>query len=647
MPIDIHINEIITSCSHSPEYSAALKIEKELVDIAGKNPEISGDIYIIANQSLFFQKRNDLDLIIIGLLEGMTVSGPFKVKTNSNKIKDIDKLVLKSFVTTIELKSHDQSKIQMRGNHYFVQYKSNWHDTSKQSSEAKFSFVEFAKSRKWFSQSSGPFTCDILWFENITDEDLNGLRGGSLDNAIAGDFDISKFTQALVANAKVEEDNNEYKVNFISKDGAKAMIDFFNRPRTLGGLTLKKFNLLSALLLKDATKPSTDNLTVAKGRAGTGKTLWLLQKAIEHSSHERSNPSCLLLTYNKSLVYDLKRIIDGFGEATPCPEIMSVHSYLMRLMKDAGMDLKAIHTSEDNYDRVFCEKTNELKRLCGEHLRNYDYVFIDESQDLSACEKEIFVKVFGCDRIFAADGVDQFVRNTRPAPWKKVSPDKIEHIKFNISKRQKSGLVSFVNAIAQEYGLEWKIKPDSQLKGGKVRIYDSYTSTIHNDLLKEARKNECEDYDIMILVPPCMVETNPKSKRRFFSKIEAFRNCRINVFDGTDRDSREEIPLINASRIFPYHSCRGLEGWSVVCYMLDAIYESILSVTTPSNSYCGLDPKVDHRRQAILWLLMPLTRPIDTLIITLQNPSSEFGKMLRKLAYSNPDTVEWNCRSCD
>ena len=47
-------------------------------------------------------------------------------------------------------------------------------------------------------------------------------------------------------------------------------------------------------------------------------------------------------------------------------------------------------------------------------------------------------------------------------------------------------------------------------------------------------------------------------------------------------------------------------------------------------------------RNVFLWALMPLTRPIDTLVITLSNTDSEVGKMLKKLADTYPDFIEWN-----
>ena len=38
---------------------------------------------------------------------------------------------------------------------------------------------------------------------------------------------------------------------------------------------------------------------------------------------------------------------------------------------------------------------------------------------------------------------------------------------------------------------------------------------------------------------------------------------------------------------------------------------------------------------------MPLTRPIDTLIITLQDDNSEIGQILKRVAMNHSDYVHW------
>ena len=43
------------------------------------------------------------------------------------------------------------------------------------------------------------------------------------------------------------------------------------------------------------------------------------------------------------------------------------------------------------------------------------------------------------------------------------------------------------------------------------------------------------------------------------------------------------------------------------------------------------------------WVMIPLTRAIDTLIITLNDCESDVGRTLRSIADENPDFITWMC----
>ena len=42
-----------------------------------------------------------------------------------------------------------------------------------------------------------------------------------------------------------------------------------------------------------------------------------------------------------------------------------------------------------------------------------------------------------------------------------------------------------------------------------------------------------------------------------------------------------------------------------------------------------------------LWTLIPLTRAIDTLIITIKDRNTQIAKILREIYLKNPDNIEW------
>ena len=53
-----------------------------------------------------------------------------------------------------------------------------------------------------------------------------------------------------------------------------------------------------------------------------------------------------------------------------------------------------------------------------------------------------------------------------------------------------------------------------------------------------------------------------------------------------------------------------------------------------------LIPDDDHLLQALMWSLIPLTRAVDSLIITLSDPDSHIGKILKDLC--DGEFATWN-----
>ena len=95
--------------------------------------------------------------------------------------------------------------------------------------------------------------------------------------------------------------------------------------------------------------------------------------------------------------------------------------------------------------------------------------------------------------------------------------------------------------------------------------------------------------------------------------------------------------------LLQYESCRGLEGWTVVCLELDEFmrykFETFEEVDTGELALETFEEK--RERFVNLWTLIPLTRAIDTLIITIKNPASKIAKVLNEIYLKNPDNIEW------
>ena len=181
---------------------------------------------------------------------------------------------------------------------------------------------------------------------------------------------------------------------------------------------------------------------------------------------------------------------------------------------------------------------------------------------------------------------------------------------------------------------------NDKLTGGIVRIVSEFKGKIYKELRDNCNDNRCEKYDILILQPPTQVAIDSDGNR-FFAKAKAYTNNKIPIFDGIDTRTRNTYPTKDQCRIYQYDSCRGLEGWCVVCADFDDLISYKYNIYNNGDYDMGFDPETSRKRYTYLWSLIPLTRAVDTLIITLRDPNSEIGVILKEIAEKYSDYVIW------
>lgn len=80
-----------------------------------------------------------------------------------------------------------------------------------------------------------------------------------------------------------------------------------------------------------------------------------------------------------------------------------------------------------------------------------------------------------------------------------------------------------------------------------------------------------------------------------------------------------------------YDFVRGLEGWSVCCMELEQMVKEKRKEYSGKSNPLLLQSKADSIKKHIdNWLMIAMTRAIDTLIITLNDSLSNEGKVLKK-----------------
>lgn len=641
----------------SQEDSAAQILKEGLEKELAQYPNAKGTIYILTSIRVFGQKRNDIDMLVMGFLDNFTIKNA--QTKNYGCISDLN---VKSFICNIELKSHPSNRVKREGTDYIVYYNGVPHNASQQCSEAKFSLYNHLNDQL----STKPFISDILWFNGLSKQDIQVMRGSYVDNALHCGFKFRDFLDVILQQTEVRKDSMQ-QVNLDSfSDGKKeyqAIVKLFTQERKPQGLTRAKFELLSQsnTEVDKLAKDIGSKLSIVTGRAGTGKTIQLLQLAF-FLANENNAKRCLMLTYNHALVSDIQRLIDY----TPMPSsvdgrtvsIRTIHSFFHSLMKETGIATNHLNPLGDTYEQDY---TNALRQLyeyivkkcddedisalkdMAETSIDWDYILIDEAQDFSDIEKNILFKVYGVKRLIIADGVDQFMRTSSRQVWDRgIAESMIRKPRtMELERRQKANLVTFVNSFASLAKIDWKVKPNKEIPGGTIKIYSDFTGRVFKDLKENCIQNECENYDILILEPPSQVCIDAKGNR-YFSKAEIYNKVGIPIYDGINNRNRTTYPTKDQCRIYQYDSCRGLEGWCVVCADFDELIQYKKNTYVPNEESLGFDQEKVKMRSVYLWALMPLTRPIDTLIITLKDKDSEIGKMLKQLADTYPDFIEWN-----
>jgi hypothetical protein len=164
---------------------------------------------------------------------------------------------------------------------------------------------------------------------------------------------------------------------------------------------------------------------------------------------------------------------------------------------------------------------------------------------------------------------------------------------------------------------------------------------LHQQVLRDAIKDGNMPVDLLHCVPPSTVRRLEDGRAR--SDLAAsFESQSWEHWDAVDHATRRSFPRSASSlRIVQYESCRGLEGWITVLDGLDEFWElKRASALTDDEALRGIaDPEAHARAVAWRWCMIPLTRPIDTLVITLRSKDSELAKAVASVGSIMHDVV--------
>ncbi|MCA9017650.1 MAG: hypothetical protein KDA77_20165, partial [Planctomycetaceae bacterium] len=291
----------------------------------------------------------------------------------------------------------------------------------------------------------------------------------------------------------------------------------------------------------------------------------------------------------------------------------------------------------------------------------FDFALIDEGQDWQPDQRDLIYKMFGSDRVVVADGIDQFVGKDR-CVWDGPEVTRKQPVRLNSSLRTKGATCQIVGEIARDLGVKgWDLEPDPEIYGGRLTILvEPHARSAMHRCLKLVdedieRSERLQPSDNLICMPSSKMSGGTNYEWLFDRAIEDQNRNSWRGFDPDDR--RQYVYDPSQLKAVRYNSCRGMEGWTAICLGLDAFFD--FQIRNPRIDREELKKELEEQvglfadsnledefrkrafEYAVNWIMIPLTRSIDHLVIHIANEQSRLGGILRAVSDRNPDAVEW------
>lgn len=628
----------------SPEYDAALAIKQAFIQTwPGIDSTLAENdlIRIAANVKLSGHKVSDIDVVVVGRLHGKRYIVP------TTSVSDVDgnrilgaKIRVKSFIVAIEVKDHGAEGMQVAAGGVTVRYGNKWKSATDQNEEQRYALLEYLQQ----VTGGNPWVFRCLMLRGIGV--LPKLRGRThpAAGAVAGQFNATTLLAAMAAVNGIPKFGDEYVIRSANAETMDLVVDDgLLTPLIPTSLDRKKMDRIAARPMEAQELASLlgVNRVHLRGHGGTGKTVLLLQAAYE--AYLRQGKRCLLLTYNTALAADIQRTLalmnipaDGEGGGLAVRTSISfMYAWLRRLgvLEEDGIDLASYEQKCQQALEYFNKgalNAAELDTIKSTEFLQFDFdaILIDEAQDWPQTEADLICHLYGGSAVSLADGVSQLVRG-HPTDWKSSvsGQSKIGQRHLQSGLRMKSNLCAFANALAEEVGLPWHVDVNRDGPGGCiVLVQESYADLggLQKEVMASALKAGNMPVDLLHCVPPSGVIHD--GERRVSRLGRKFAEQGWKVWDAVDERTRRQFPRsADELRIVQYESCRGLEGWTTVLDGLDEFWELKRSQAIQSQLVGGV-PESGASPESIAWrwCMIPLTRPIDTLVISC-SPDSVLG----------------------
>lgn len=573
-----------------------------------------------------------------------------------------------SFVAIVEAKGHSSSLIRFNGPRCEVRYGRGWSDATDQCDAQTHAFRAYqASTYRGTARRAAVWTQRAIWLTRARPFEFDEVPAQSNVPVLFAEFSWDEFVEGFSTyqgSVRALQDNstNDFRHSFESMRG---LLAHEVRPtrldiQRLNALTKTRFDADKTAYIRDLGT----GLLMLRGRGGTGKTFALLQIAVHLA---KQGKRAVLLTYNHGLLADINRLLRFIGkeegEGFKLPRCQTRYSFIRDAFERefgsiADRDIiKSTPLSEREEARLA-----RLMVLPEIDTRSYDYALIDEGQDWTDLQRDFVFKAFDPKNVIVADGVDQFVAPSR-CRWD------LDNIPINrrhglrASRRTKGATCQTIAEIARELELlDWDLEPDPNAHGGRFTVVvepDANRAVSQGLALLDLDRHEqpsIKAVDNLICLPSEKMAGGVNYPALFDKAIESGSRDSWRGFD--ERDRRVYPMREGQIRSIQYHSCRGMEGWSTLCIGLDQFFafqlqhpqidlERLQSRLRREHGIFLDDEMIEKARVAeaqsfaINWLMIPLTRSIDHLIVHIHDPRSQLGQILKRVSNRIPGSIEW------
>ena len=614
-------------------------------------------------------KRQDIDLTILAFFSKPRSFTPTWIKDIQEGNELVKKVKVLSFCVAIEIKSHDPRGIRVKDGKVEARRKAYWENVSDQNFEQRFALLN--TFRKLFKKRI--FVTNHIFLKGCNKEAFQDEDFAIQKLAHLRDSSFIDFLQCIMMQ-KGEIYNEEYNrdgIAFFQCGNKEAFEEAFNcdlyKTIVPTSLDRKKMELIEELRATDAHRKIWladigKKQIILRGRGGTGKTVLMLHMAYKKAIEEGSR--CLFLTYNRALIADLKRLkeILNISSGDSGIAIDSLERFMMSILShhtDTPINKLLFTYSNDLSSLQEDMKENEgmgkkmLKELCRQKSNqfDFDYIFVDEGQDWIDQEMFVLRSMYDTKNIIVSHGVGQSIRDRledkrEEADWNKdLSKDQSVLRVLKRALRMKENIAKTIIDFNDKLGgYELETEPVSDSPGGRVLVvegdYFSRKST-NEEIIKEAKDLGNENIDLLFCCSKYRVVREGRSGQ-YSIPSRKLKDLGFTTWDGVNKEVRQAFPVSNdALRIVLFDSCRGLEGWSVINLGFDELWDIKYNKSLSAAQKYSTDPEGEARILARDWMMIPLTRAIDTLVLEISSRNTFIGKHLYEMHLASPDTIEW------